>query len=266
VNKGNKRYPKISHALEMIVLFWTLQIAFIAIGRLAGFPFEILEHPAANGLFNVLAIGFILSRGMKENNMNFRELFSFRAFKIKLLLPMIMIVAGTSILISEIDNLINLFLPAPAGFRAVFSDLISTASGSLLVIIVSPLTEEMLFRGLILRGFVWNYSVKKAIIGSAVIFGLFHLNPWQFIGAVILGIVFAWWYVVTRSLWPGIAGHALHNAIPLIMGLFQVEIPGYTFYIPGAFQFQPLWFDLLGLVLFITGNMVFNRMVFARKR
>ena len=52
--------------------------------------------------------------------------------------------------------------------------------GALLaVVIVAPLTEELLFRGVILRGLLLHYSAPKAVIASSLMFGLVHLNPWQ---------------------------------------------------------------------------------------
>src|SRR5207249_4934307 len=48
---------------------------------------------------------------------------------------------------------------------------------------------------------------------TAVLFGAFHLNPWQFPGAVGLGVIFGWWFVRTGSLVPCIFGHAFVNGL-----------------------------------------------------
>ena len=115
------------------------------------------------------------------------------------------------------------------------------------------LTEELLVRGLILRGFLGHYSARKAILASAMFFGVLHLNPWQFIGATALGILFAWWFIETRSMLPCFLGHAFANALPLAATtLLPFEIPGYTSYFRTV-QFQPLWFDLVGVILALVG-------------
>ena len=63
-------------------------------------------------------------------------------------------------------------------------------------LITAPIFEELLFRGIILNGLLNKYknSSKKAIIYSAMVFGLVHLNIPQgihaFIGGIILGSIY----------------------------------------------------------------------------
>ncbi|MGH2404412.1 MAG: lysostaphin resistance A-like protein [bacterium] len=121
-----------------------------------------------------------------------------------------------------------------------------------MLVIVAPLTEELLFRGLILRGLLRHYTARTAIIASAVLFGVFHLNPWQFLGATVLGVLFAWMFVRTGSLHLCIFGHAFANGVPLIVSVLKVDIVGFTSELTGV-EFQPLWFDALGLVLSAVG-------------
>ena len=42
------------------------------------------------------------------------------------------------------------------------------------------------------------------------VIGLIHLNPWQFVPATLLGVLFAWFLLRTGSLVPCLVGHALH--------------------------------------------------------
>ena len=49
--------------------------------------------------------------------------------------------------------------------------------------------EEMLFRGVTLRGFLRRYSRTFAIRWSAALFGIAHLNLYQFMTALAIGIV-----------------------------------------------------------------------------
>jgi membrane protease YdiL (CAAX protease family) len=68
----------------------------------------------------------------------------------------------------------------------------------LFMVILAPLGEELIFRGIILDGLLKKYSAWKAIIVSALIFGAIHLNPWQFIPGFTLGIFFGWIYYHTQ--------------------------------------------------------------------
>jgi membrane protease YdiL (CAAX protease family) len=166
---------------------------------------------------------------------------------------MLLTVFGCIILLSELDNAFRLILPIPAQYAIIFSAITGTRSGPwgplLALVIVAPLTEELLFRGLILRGFLSRYTAAKAVLVSAVMFGAFHLNPWQFLPASLIGVVFGWWFVRTRSLVPSIAGHAVYNGLPwLLVQFVRLDVPGFAGRSAGV-EFQPLWLDLAGLLL-----------------
>ena len=66
-----------------------------------------------------------------------------------------------------------------------------------------------MFRGVILRGFLARYKPVTAILVSSLLFGLLHMNPYQFVAAMILGVIFAWLVLRTGSLWPSVFGHVL---------------------------------------------------------
>lgn len=59
------------------------------------------------------------------------------------------------------------------------------------------------------------------IIGTmALLFGLVHLNPWQFVTGFIVGIFSGWVYYKTRSLLPSIIIHAAANLSGFVMRSF----------------------------------------------
>jgi hypothetical protein len=103
--------------------------------------------------------------------------------------------------------------PPPDWLQELMENLIDTSSiwAFLSLVVAAPLFEELVFRGIILDGFLKQYSVRKSILWSAFFFGLYHLNPWQFITAMGLGIFIGWIYHRTRSLLPCIAIHAFAN-------------------------------------------------------
>lgn len=103
--------------------------------------------------------------------------------------------------------------PPPEWLQELLEDLIDSSSiwAFLSLVVAAPLFEELVFRGIILDGFLQQYSVRKSILWSAFFFGLYHLNPWQFITAMGLGIFIGWIYHRTRSLLPCIAIHAFAN-------------------------------------------------------
>ena len=82
-------------------------------------------------------------------------------------------------------------------------------------LITAPIFEELLFRGIILNGLLNKYknSSKKAIIYSAMVFGLVHLNIPQGINAFIGGIILGFIYCYTKSMKLSIFAHFINNLI-----------------------------------------------------
>ena len=87
----------------------------------------------------------------------------------------------------------------------------------LLLVVVAPFTEEIIFRGRILRGFIGNYAPRKALAVSAILFAAVHLNPWQFPITLTLGMLSGWLYLRVGSIWPSILCHALNNLVPTLL-------------------------------------------------
>lgn len=85
-------------------------------------------------------------------------------------------------------------------------------------VIMAPIFEEIIFRGIIQKGLV-NKGVKpwKAILFAAIIFGLVHGNPWQFVGAVLLGCVLGLVYEKTKSLLLPMLLHGFNNLCSSIL-------------------------------------------------
>jgi uncharacterized protein len=85
-----------------------------------------------------------------------------------------------------------------------------------LLVLVAPITEEVFFRGQLLRGFLARYAPTYAIGASAVLFSAMHMNPVQVPATLMLGILSGTLYHRTRSVWPSIVAHMLNNAVPAI--------------------------------------------------
>lgn len=89
------------------------------------------------------------------------------------------------------------------------------------ICVIAPLLEEILFRGIILRGFLSHYSYKTSIVLSALLFAIVHFNQYQIPIAFIFGCFAGWIYYYSRSLWPVIFAHAIYNAGAYIQYLEQ---------------------------------------------
>lgn len=81
------------------------------------------------------------------------------------------------------------------------------------IVVAAPILEELVFRGIILDGFLKRYSPLKSILISSALFGVIHLNPWQFIGAMLGGCFSGWIYYKTRKLTLSILIHMVNNLV-----------------------------------------------------
>lgn len=89
--------------------------------------------------------------------------------------------------------------------------LVPVWQGLLLFGVISPFTEEIVFRGVIYNRLKKYFPVWIAILTSAVLFGGYHGNLVQGIYGFLLGTVIAWLYEVTGSFRIPVMFHAFAN-------------------------------------------------------
>ena len=77
----------------------------------------------------------------------------------------------------------------------------------------TPFTEEVFFRGFVFAGLIPRLGVGLAVVVSAIVFSLFHVDPRVMLPIFVTGALLAWLYHLTGSLWPSIAVHAGQNAL-----------------------------------------------------
>ena len=123
-----------------------------------------------------------------------------------------------TVALAVISEALASFIPMPESFVKLFEQMIQiNLQGFLTIVIIAPILEELIFRGVILKRFLDKYSENKAIILSALIFGIAHANPWQFIGAVLIGIILGWIFVKTKSVLPGMFMHFINNLTGFVL-------------------------------------------------
>jgi len=106
---------------------------------------------------------------------------------------------------------VSVLLPMSDYWKKAFADMNDGTISILTVVIAAPILEEMFFRGIVLNGLLKNYSSQTAIVISAAIFGVIHLNPWQAIPAFLGGLLMGWMYWKTNSIIPGMVLHFVNN-------------------------------------------------------
>lgn len=83
-------------------------------------------------------------------------------------------------------------------------------------VIVAPLVEEIFFRGFLFTGLKKRFTWTKAMFISSGLFALLHLHLLAVPPIFILGLVFAYLYQRSGSIWPAILIHGLVNGLAMI--------------------------------------------------
>ena len=207
----NDSYPSLPQAWGIFGIFMA---ASIATGLVISVISNLLGSESlslGNLLGYIVSMGFVIWFAWRGKTGTLSEnVFYFNKIPVVLYPLLIALTLSLAVTLDPITSII----PMPEFVQELFAMLATKDIYTLLMVcIVGPVLEELLFRGIILDGFLNRYKPGKAIFWSAFLFGLFHLNPWQFIPGFIIGILLAWIYMKTRSLLPVILIHVLNNSL-----------------------------------------------------
>ncbi|MEN8172233.1 MAG: type II CAAX endopeptidase family protein [Chloroflexota bacterium] len=97
----------------------------------------------------------------------------------------------------------------------LFDELASPGWVFVIGVVLAPLVEELFFRGFLFAGFRQQYGWKKAAVFSAIFFSLIHMQPTAILPIFLLGLIFAYLYHISASIWPAILMHMLSNGLAL---------------------------------------------------
>lgn len=100
----------------------------------------------------------------------------------------------------------------------------SPVLGTIAVVVLAPIGEECLMRGVIRKWLQKYFSVLAVILISGVLFGVFHMNIVQGIYVIPMGILFAYIACRTDSVWLAIFAHFVNNGLSSILDLIMPEM------------------------------------------
>ena len=135
------------------------------------------------------------------------------------------------------------FIFSSMGEYPVIPNLLSFAS----MVVLAPVTEEFLFRGLLLHCWLKKWGMKYGILMSSLLFGVVHPDP---VGATAFGIAMCILYLRTQSLWLPIICHALNNLVVWFLETGNQAYYG-SDYIYTLEDFQSEWYYGLGSAVIV---------------
>ncbi len=108
--------------------------------------------------------------------------------------------------------------PTSIDITRLFPDTsVGLAATVLLALVIAPLAEEALFRGVIYAGLRDRYGELVGLVVSAGVFAALHFEIYVFAPIFMLGLLLGWIVSRSRSVWPAVITHALFNASALLI-------------------------------------------------
>lgn len=134
----------------------------------------------------------------------------------------------------------------------------------LLVVAITPaISEEITIRGVVLSGYRYKNKHVAAIM-TGFMFGIFHLNPQQFLYAFVLGIILAYMVRATGSIIIAMITHFTINASQLLLqratssGVSVEELRGQM----EALQNMSLMNKLIPLAVYFILAIIFGALIY----
>lgn len=254
-------YPNLKQTIWLLFL---LMLAFVVLALAAAIAGWQFEDDFALGILSLVSFAVILGYVYRRTDLDWdyvRGLFN-TDFDSRVWPCVAISVVGLGMLDTELMKVVIRVVPVPEWMQEIYRSEIlrrtSYPSALFGAVVVAPLSEELLFRGIFLSGLLAHYTRVSAVVWTSVLFGAMHFDLWRLVPIVISGVVWAWWVIRTGSLLPALFGHALNNLIAVTILHF------YTRYLDisgdiNEVAFNPWWWTASGIALAALGLWWFYR-------
>lgn len=134
----------------------------------------------------------------------------------------------------------------------------------LVSIVLAPIFEELLCRGIVLESFRAKYGVFVGWIVSSLFFGVIHGQITAMLNASILGLVLGYAYIRSNSIFSVIILHALNNGLALVLMAFGFEESSFRDICPSETLYYALW--AAAFLIVVIGSIVMGRNLILERR
>ena len=212
------------------VIAWTAVIWIgYMIGALIGHPLkgtEILENSWILSIALLVTDLLVIFVFWKRKYTNFKFNYGYtygETFSTKQLF-LWAAVSAIGLLIFDVMASIYLPIPEDLDISNMLLKLMTNPIGLVGLCLIGPLSEEVIFRGAIERRLLEkNWNPWFAIVISAALFAVSHLNFAQGLTAFVIGIFMGWVYYRTRSIWVTALIHMVNNTVACLISLMGPE-------------------------------------------
>ncbi|MCX7747253.1 MAG: CPBP family intramembrane metalloprotease [Clostridia bacterium] len=194
----------ISLEIVLAIVSWIMDIDLINQNM-----YFVLLITQFGGIFTTVLI-YTLIKGI-----NIKEDFRLKKPGVLPCIWIVLLVIPAQFVASMINYIVALLLsllgdipPSPLPIPQNIEELII---GIAVIGIAPAICEEFLHRGLLLRAYEKRGTVKAVVI-TAVFFGLFHFDLTNLLGATFFGLLIGYYVIRTNSIFAGVLAHFLNNA------------------------------------------------------
>lgn len=223
-NDNRRAFPSVkSTGIFMLAVFgsyFLVQIVLVTILQLCGLT-EMYNNNASfyymfNAVYELIYLGvplLIMVLYYNKDNTYLLRLKPMSTSELIITVVLGLFVFGTNLFLTEINVILasfvsNIVIPETPAVISVSDKLIFM----LTLVVVAPVTEELIMRGVMMRG-LEGRSKWFAIIVTGVFFGMLHLSYYTVFAKILVGILLCYIVYVTGSIYSGIIVHMINNGI-----------------------------------------------------
>jgi membrane protease YdiL (CAAX protease family) len=215
--KPTREFPTWGDLLVMLAIFFAASIVAAVVMMVLraawnGIEKEFLTAVTYATQFSLAIAGILLFRRLRGAKKRVFH-FALRWYNASLVVLGLVLMVAASVAME----------PLLALFPDKYFEMLNSAVGSggwaiFTTVVLAPVCEEMLFRGLILESIRQKRGATAAVILSALLFGLVHVPVLpQMLNAFVMGVMLGYVYVLTGSLASVIIIHAANNALAFLI-------------------------------------------------
>jgi uncharacterized protein len=215
------------HAVTAYCLMLVLGLALLLLGEALGGIAAALGRVGGVQIAGLLSLFLVIGLG----GLAWRPSLGLYAPRLSFLPAALLVGAGLSLLIASTLSHLYSLGEAEEHARAVDDVLRETTrtlgpvAMALIILLLGPVVEELLFRGLILRGFHSRYPAWAAVLVSTVLFAMLHGHPVHGLITAVLGLACALAVLRAGSIWPAVVLHCAYNANTWVWTILAIRNP-----------------------------------------
>ncbi|QYE99791.1 ABC transporter permease subunit/CPBP intramembrane protease [Paraclostridium sordellii] len=209
IKKGTM--PNISDGL---ILYAISLLMLIYIGSIIQIKFKLYGLVATQII--LLGLPMLFAYYIKSD---FKKVFNIKTPKINHIIGGIILWIGGFILINIVNQILLNIFPQSNQFIEDLGNTLYTKNlfkNILIMALIPAICEEALFRGFIFKSFINKNSSNVAIICSAILFGIIHIDFLRIIPTGILGLVLAYLVYKSGSIFIAIIIHFINNTVVIL--------------------------------------------------